>query len=512
MKTIAKTLFYSFFSAALFTLSFSGYGLDFLIWFSLIPLFTLISSTQNKFKTGLIAGTIIYTSSLIWLVPTISNYGGLPTVSSFAAIVLLGFYLGLYTGIFSILFPDVEKKTVLSFFLIPALWTGLDFFSSFLFSGFPWVFAGYSQYKNLSLVQISSITGVYGITYYIVLINCAMFILFKSVLKNKKLNNPKNLIICGLTASITISIALYGNSHLQNTKQLIKKSVHITTALVQANIPPEKKHGDSIKSMLQKHLNLTRTAGSKFDLAIWPETALPYPVFLDKEILYSIDDFAKKNGNLIIGFLDIKKNNSGYILRNRAQLFPLENNQFNFYDKIHLVPFGEYIPLKKYFPFFSKFIVPTGEFSPGKSNLTFDHNKIRAGVKICFEIIFPGLVKDQVKNGANIIINLTNDAWFGKTAGPHQHLAISVLRAVENQRTVARCANTGISAHILPTGEIISKAGLFETKTIIENVPLIEEKTIYTKYGDFFAYICTFVLLSHGFLVYLKRRKIKKEN
>jgi apolipoprotein N-acyltransferase len=512
MKTIAKYLFYFFFSAVLFTLSFSGYGFEFLIWFSLIPLFTIITASKKKFKTGLIAGTIIYTSSLIWLVPTISNYGGFPIVSSFAAILLLGFYLGIYTGIFSILFPDTEKKPILSLFLIPALWTSLDFFSSFLFSGFPWVFAGYSQFKNLSLVQISSITGVYGITFYIVLINCALFILLNSAFQKKNLTAPKNIIICLLTASITIFIALYGNKNLKNTKQLISKSEHIKTALVQANILPEKKHGNNVKSMLEKHFELTKTVTEKFDLAIWPETAIPYPIFLDNKILYSIDEFAQKYGNLIIGFLDIKNQNSGYILKNRAQLFPLENNQFNFYDKIHLVPFGEYIPLKKYFPFFSKFIVPSGEFNPGKTNLTFDHNKIRAGVKICFEIIFPGLVKDQVKNGANIIINLTNDAWFGKTAGPHQHLAISVLRAVENKRTVARCANTGISAHILPTGEIISKTGLFETKTIIENVPLIEEKTIYTKYGDFFAYTCTFVLLSHGFLVYLKRKKIKKEN
>jgi apolipoprotein N-acyltransferase len=138
--------------------------------------------------------------------------------------------------------------------------------------------------------------------------------------------------------------------------------------------------------------------------------------------------------------------------------------------------------------------------------MVFNIDEIKAGVKICFEIIFPSLVRQQVKNGANIIINLTNDAWFGKTAGPHQHLAISVIRAVENKRAVSRCANTGISANILPTGEIISSTQLFKTQTIVESLPLIDEKTIYTEYGDFFAYFCTIVLLSHGFLFYLKRR------
>lgn len=511
MKKTLVSLFYCIFSALLFTLSFPGYGLDFLIWFSLLPLFTIIRSSEKKFMTGLCAGTIIYTSSLIWLVPTISNYGGLPYVSSFSAIVLLGLYLGIYTGIFAVLFPDTDTKPFASLFLIPALWTALDFTVSFLFSGFPWVFAGYSQFKNSYLIQLSSVSGVYGITFYVVFINTGMFILFRSILKRKNFYTPSNIIICLLLAGATSAVGLFGNWNLNITKELMQKSVSKKIAIVQPNIPPEIKHGKDIAATLENHLKATESITEYYDLCLWPETALPYPVLLDPDIFSQINSFTRNKGRFLIGALDLKKDKSDYVLKNRAFLFPADPS-LKFYDKIHLVPFGEYIPLKKYFPFFSKFIVPTGEFSSGTENLPIETGEIKAGVKICFEIIFPDLVREQIKNGANIIINLTNDAWFGKTAGPNQHLAISVFRAAENRRSVSRCANTGISAHILPTGEIISETGLFETKTTVKSLPLIEEKTLYTKYGDFFAYICTFVLLSHGFLFYLKRKKNKKEN
>ncbi|MDY0131224.1 MAG: apolipoprotein N-acyltransferase [Desulforegulaceae bacterium] len=506
MNITIKTLFYCVFSALLFTLSFPGYGYDFLIWFSLIPLFTIITASEKKFTTGLCAGTIIYTSSLVWLVPTISNYGGLPFISSFAAIVLLGFYLGIYTGIFAFLFPDITKKPLISVFLIPALWTGLDFISSFLFSGFPWVFAGYSQYKNSYLIQISSIFGVYGITFYIVFINTGMFILFKSIFRRRNFYTPANITLCVLLAGATSAAGIFGSYNLDKTKAIMDKSLNKKIAIVQPNIPPETKKGKDIKTTLEKHIETSNLIKEEFDLGVWPETALPYPIVLDKKILSSINKFTEKKGNFLVGFLDLKKNNSEYLLKNRAALFPYKK-ELQFYDKIHLVPFGEYIPLKKHFPFLSKFIVPSGEFKAGEKNLPLVMGEIKAGIKICFEIIFPNLVRKQVKNGANIIINLTNDAWFGKTAGPHQHLAISAIRAVENKRAIARCANTGISAHILPTGEIISRTLLFETKSIVENLPLIEEKTMYTKYGDFFAYTCTFVLLFYGFLFYFKRKK-----
>ncbi|MGM0417947.1 MAG: apolipoprotein N-acyltransferase [Thermodesulfobacteriota bacterium] len=510
MKKNFNFIFYSSISVLLFTISFAGYGYSFLIWFALVPFLMAVSAYETKrFKKGIAFGAVLHTASLIWLAQTISSYGGLPYLSSVAAIVLLGLYLGIYTGIFALLLPDTEKKPVISLFLIPAVWTGLDFTVSFLFSGFPWVFAGYTQYKNLDLIQLGSVTGIYGITYYIILINTALFLLINSFLKTKKILTKQNLYIAVAIFIVSGVIFTYGNFSIKKTQNLIKKAEHSSILILQPNILPESKNSGSIKKTLKEHTSLSKKFSGEYDFALWPETSLPYPVFSDKNLLNKIKNHAQTNGNQIIGLLSVKKDHkNNYTLKNRSVLFTKNGNFDHFYDKIHLVPFGEYIPLKKYFPFFEKFIVPSGEFNPGKENNFIKHNKLKAGIKICFEIIFPDLVRKQVKQGSNIIINMTNDAWFGKTPGPYQHLAISVLRAAENKRSVARAANTGISAHILPTGEIKEKTSIFEKKSVLNSLPLLEEKTFYTKYGDFFAYICFAVLLLQGFFFY---RKLKKQ-
>lgn len=514
MKNRYIHIFNTLVSAFLFIFSFPGKGPHFLIWFALVPLFFSISSNKgNPFKNGFYAGIIIYSGSLLWLIPTLSIFGGQPFPAAIASILLLGTYLAIYTGIFSILFKYIENNRFKALFLVPFAWTGLDFLVSFLFTGFPWIFTGYTQYQNILLIQISSITGVYGLTYYIIFINTAIFLILKSIINDKKVYTKANLITLLIISLLTASIFSYSFINLKNVKKNIGKSDRASILLLQANILPDDKHSEtSFATSLKKYFSMTSKHLHKYDLAVWPETALPFPIFSDKELIYVLKQNAKSMGNQLIGTIDLKiTKDNNYIIKNRAVLFSKELKTEPSYDKIHLVPFGEYIPLKKYLPFLAKFIVPAGEFKPGDHNDTIDIENMRIGTKICFEIIFPNLVRDQVQNGANILVNMTNDAWFGKTAGPHQHLAISVFRAVENSRSIARCANTGISAHILPTGEIIKKADLFKEKALNCKLPLMDEKTIYTKYGDCFAYICLVVLLSLGFFQFLEQKK-NKEN
>ena len=517
LETVRNKLIFFFntaCSALLFIFSFSEKGLDFLIWFSLVPIFfEIFARKTGNFKKGLLIGTVIYTASIIWLAPTISKYGGLPFISAFSAILLLGTYLGIHTGLLALLFPDIKKKPFLSLFIIPAVWTALDFLVSFMFSGFPWVFPAYSQYKRLELIQITSITGVYGLTFYIVLINSGIFLLIRSFCDSKKLITKNNFFIVFSLLAVTGLISIYGKTSLKQTVALSAQAPKAKILLLQANISPDEKHDpDKMINTLNEYLSMSSIKSSgQYDLAVWPETALPFPIFMYKDIIDLIKRHADENGPQMIGTLDIKfKNNIEYTMKNRAVLFAKGNEEKNSYDKIHLVPFGEYIPLKKYFPFLADFIVPSGEFVPGNHNDIIKCGKIKGAVKICFEIIFPDLVRKQVKKGANLIVNMTNDAWFGKSSGPYQHLAISVFRAVENKRAIARCANTGISAHILPTGKIINQTGLFEKKIQNDFLPLIDLKTPYTDYGDFFAYICMIVLLSTGISRYKNYRKLKE--
>jgi apolipoprotein N-acyltransferase len=164
------------------------------------------------------------------------------------------------------------------------------------------------------------------------------------------------------------------------------------------------------------------------------------------------------------------------------------------YDKVHLVPYGEYVPLRKFFPFINKLVAGIGDFRKGEGNNPIKFGNHALGILICYEGIFPELSREYKEKGANLLVNITNDAWFGRTSAPYQHLSMTVFRAVENRTFLVRSANTGISAIISPSGKIIKKTGLFERTVLRGSVKLLDRKTIYALYGDIFVYICLILL------------------
>jgi apolipoprotein N-acyltransferase len=165
------------------------------------------------------------------------------------------------------------------------------------------------------------------------------------------------------------------------------------------------------------------------------------------------------------------------------------------YDKTHLVPYGEYVPFKKWLPFLGKIVAQVGDFEAGTIGNTLPWKDHQIGVQICYEIIFPGLSRAMAKNNASLLINITNDAWFGKTSGPYQHFSMAVFRAVENRRSLARAANTGISGFIDPAGRILAATPLLEEAAVTRSIPLLKEKSIYTQTGDLFARGCMAIVL-----------------
>jgi len=196
----------------------------------------------------------------------------------------------------------------------------------------------------------------------------------------------------------------------------------------------------------------------------------------DTDFLIGSPSFSGKEGN-------ITYYNSAYLISPGSERFPK-------YDKAHLVPYGEYVPFKKWFPFLGKMVAQVGDFRPGKAGKTIPWKQDALGVQICYEIIFPGLSRAMVKNDAVLLINITNDAWFGTTSGPYQHFSMTVLRAVENRRALARAANTGISGFIDPAGRILASTPLLQEAAITRTLPLIRKKTFYTRFGDLFALTC----------------------
>jgi apolipoprotein N-acyltransferase len=200
----------------------------------------------------------------------------------------------------------------------------------------------------------------------------------------------------------------------------------------------------------------------------------------------------------------VTKNGAAYY--NSAYLLDPDGNILGRYDKVHLVPYGEYIPLKRFFPFLGKITEAVGNFVPGQKGQVLSWEGKNVGILICFEIIFPELSRAMALNGAQILVNMTNDAWFGRSSAPYQHLSMAVFRAVETRRALARSANTGISAFIDPSGRIMDQTPLYEEAARTQALPLMTENTFYTRYGDIFAVSCVAVSVVAVLFVLLHTR------
>jgi apolipoprotein N-acyltransferase len=180
------------------------------------------------------------------------------------------------------------------------------------------------------------------------------------------------------------------------------------------------------------------------------------------------------------------------------------------YDKVHLVPYGEYVPFKRFFPFLGKIVEAVGDFERGKEGQVLSLDGQRLGVLICFEVIFPALSRAMVQNGAQLLVNITNDAWFGTSSAPYQHLSMAVFRAVETRRALARAANTGITAFIDPVGRVLDETPLFEEAIRTRSLPALDQETFYVRHGDLFAIVCVLISLVAymGILVQKRRSRV----
>ncbi len=466
-------------AALALTLSFPPFSISFLSFFALIPLFLAIEKVtpREAFKIGYIFGLAHFFTLLYWIPYPISRYGGLSLYLSVFPYLLLVMYLASFFGIFCYLCRLQSKLTLLFY---PCCWVVLEFFRSKLLTGFPWCLMGYTQYKNLHIIQIADIAGVYGVSFLIVLVNTAFYLLL-----TRRLNFIKGLVVFAF-----FSLAYtYGIYRLHDTI----KGKDIKVAIVQGNIDQSLKWNPSYQTRtMATYLELTRYAFKyKPYLVVWPETAVPFYFQEDRslaKLIYKISE----NCKIIFGSPAYKRKKDRICYFNRAYLLS-KGKIVSYYDKVHLVPFGEYVPLKKILFFVNRIVSSTGDFSPGKGIYPLRCGDLSAGLMICYEAIFPEIARIHVKKEANILVNISNDAWFGKTSAPYQHFAMSVFRAVENRSYLIRATNTGISGFIDPLGRVIKRSSLFKREVLLARLKLVNKPlTIYTKYGDIGVYLAFF--------------------
>jgi apolipoprotein N-acyltransferase len=481
-----------------------------LAWVAMIPLLWLarVKKGRHHFWLGWWAGIIFFYGLLYWLPGTMTRFGGMPVILSHLTLLLLSLYLGLYVGAFFTLLRHTYQRIRIPFIILaPTIWVALEWIRSFFLTGFPWGLLGYSQARSLHILQMADLAGVYGISFLIVFVNAGLtdlIALYTDFLSGQRSHLAMAYRSLALGLSLSLVIA-YGAFRL-NPKQFVRPEAEgLSLALIQGNIPQEMKRDIASGFRILDDYGQTsaRISQGNKKLIIWPETACTVTLLPGEGTVFlSLSEWAERIGaHLLLGCprYDIKGKGSF----NSAVLFSPSGDLAGFYDKIHLVPFGEYFP----FEWVARSLGNLGSFSSGRDFTVLEAQGNRFAVIICFEAIFPDLCRRFVKRGAEFLVNLTNDAWFGKTAAPYQHFDMACMRAVENRVWLVRVANTGISAIVDPWGRVIEKGGIFERLIIEGEIHKSPLKSIYVNAGDLFAYICFFFTLLWCIWVIRKVRK-----
>lgn len=466
-----------------------------------------------SFILGCIAGVLANFIGHYWLIGTLTRFGGFPiAVSGFMHIAVSTFF-GLLFGLgcyFSSLTRVFDEFSIKNGFVFAAIWTFLEFFYPLLF---PYGITNFLSDYTL-LVQVYDLFGIYFLSFVIFLVNYTAYGTF--VLLRSGHSTPRGVI--AISAVLIVSTLLYGGYRINSVESLISEAKRIKIGVVQANFDIFEKNSTNEEIMLSKFRAMSMGLNSP-DLIIWPETAVQSWVPPNSEYFESggevvvprIDGAYFLAGGLSY---DISYSggydDTGTIEQfNVAFLTDSNGRILGTYRKIKLLLFGEYLPFSKYFPSIKSISPASGDFTPGKElNILETKDKgIRIAPLICYEDILPSFTRRFVSKGANLIVNLTNDAWFGDTFAPYQHLKLSIPRAVETRRYLIRSTNTGVSAVIDPLGRVTHKTPTFTEATIEAEVGLIDsELTLYAKVGDVFPWTCGVCSVLYVAFLFLRKR------
>lgn len=473
----------------------------------LVPLHILLHEIPPKRALwyGWLSGTLAFAGTVTWVITAMHQFGQVPMMISAGLMLLLAMYLGLYWGLYAWGYVIFQQKSPNLVWLgAPALWVALEFIRTYAFSGFPWALLGYSQYQWLPIIQFADLTGVYGISFLLVMGNGAItsLLLWIFVPTHQTPSLKPWLPIFCFACTLSV-ILIYGIWRMHQESLLDTSAKTLSIGLVQANIDQAVKWNEAYReSTLQRYATLSRRAGKEIDLLVWPEAATPF--LFEQEPAYQEEILAiakELQSPLLFGSPTLRFHQDGRpYLFNSAFMVTSEGDISGRYDKRHLVPFGEYIPLRSILFFLDKLVVGIGDFQAGRGPMTMSlpaapsQDAPKFGVAICFEVIFPALVRQMAREGANFLVTITNDAWFGESAAPYQHFGMVVFRAVENRLAFARAANTGISGFISPNGQILTRTPIFSEQAVTGSLPLrFHPPTFYAKFGDVFSWGCVII-------------------
>jgi apolipoprotein N-acyltransferase len=486
IKSFFKSKFFiAFASGALCSLAFAPFYLVIFAIISIAIFYFLIDKSNNKklaFYYGFFYGFGYFLAGNYWIAISL-----LVDADEFAWLIpfcltLIPGVLALYFAFLAFCFEVIIKKfhfreNHYKITIFAVLWVIFEFLRSYLFTGFPWNLLGYSALFNEAFAQSANIFGVLGLSFLMVLIALLPLLFFK--------NNHKkpDKIFAAIIVVLALLNLIYGKNYISDEKLTINHEHKLR--IVQANIKQEMKWAEHEKYRnFLKAISLTNSRNlDDIKTVIWAETSTPYAIEKNSAVVEKLKLAIPKNGSLITGALRFE-HDSYRITSAWNSVFTLsENGIDNFYDKHHLVPFGEYVPLEEYLPFIQKITNGSIGFSKGSGPKTLEANGLKYSPLVCYEVIFFDKIIDK-NDFPELLVNVTNDAWFGLSSGPFQHFDMARMRAIEYGISLVRSANTGISAFVDPFGRVIAKIGLNEEGIIDVDLITKNEKTIYATKGS----------------------------
>lgn len=514
-----------------------------LLPFCLAPLLAVAArpTPRRSAGAGFLFGLAAWHGQLVWIPHVLGEFGGLPPWLSWPALSLLAAYMALYPALFclclSLLHQNAARRPAgsalpawIALFAPPLLWTGLEALRGVLFTGFPWMDLGYGLFRAPLLLMPADLGGHHLLSFALVLMNALLvFLAGRSSKRDDRAGGafalfrrvPRPASSAAATA-LCLLLLLFGYACFRHraTAAEMAAAPKVNAAFAQGDIAQRVKWSAEMRrETAARYLRLSRglaaDAGAP-DLVVWPETALPFSPAND-ELMRPVADFVAEAGGpaLLTGApLYMEAENGATRLLNGALLLGRDARGRavveGLYGKRRLVPFGEYVPLKRLLFFLAPLVEHVADFAPGGSSAPLVHplrdgGELRVGALICYESIFPEAARASVVQGANLLANLTNDAWYGRSAAPVQSLAMTVLRAVENRRGLVRAANTGISGCIDPLGRIHGESALFTEAAGATPLPLVTSATVFSRGGHWFGHGCG--LASLGLLVPVFRGK-----
>ena len=482
-------------SGGLLAASFPKYGHPAFAWTALAPLFVAVAlratrspaaGSRGVFALGWLTGIVHFSLTVSWVVEVMNLHGGLPLPVAWAVMLLLASYLALYPALCAVLVGRaVRQFGVTGLWLAPACWVATEWLRGWVGGGFPWALLGTSQASVTPVIQLASVTGVFGVSALLALVSAAAAVVTVT-------RRPRHLWAAGGVMALVALVTALGAWRVAGGTLVLSGPV-LKVGLVQGNVAQGQKWDPEFRQeIIDRYLRLSRQVidvGARF--VVWPEASTPF--FFEAEPLRAepIRALARETRTAILIGSDLfERDAAGDRIYNSAVMVGEDGTSRGSYSKMQLVPFGEYVPLKSLLFFIGPLVEKVSDFTHGTDPTVLEASGVKTGVAICYEVVYPWIPRAFAERGAQLLTTITNDAWFGVSSAPYQHFEQASVRAVEQGRYLVRAANTGITGVVDPYGRTIVTTRLFEETAITQDVRLIQSRTIYSYLGDVVAWVC----------------------